>query len=62
MESRYEFVVNTHLDPLVGHLQRLQLEAKMKEFAYVKDLKRIVLEVIQLCMGCQQMRDVPLSK
>ena len=62
MKSRYQYVVNTHLDPLVGHLQRFQLEEKVKKFAYVKHLKKVILEVIQLCMRCQQTRDVPLSK
>ena len=50
MDLRYDFVASTQLDPLVGHLQRLQLKSKIKIFVYVKDLKRIILELIKLCM------------
>lgn len=53
-EYRHEYVANTHIDPIIGHMQKYNLTKRINNFAFVQQLDKIVSEVIQHCANCQQ--------
>lgn len=55
-ECRLAYVANTHIDPLIGHLHKYNLMQRISNFAHIKELDKIVTEVIQNCARFLQNR------
>ena len=53
-DCRYSYVANTHIDPILGHMQKYSLTQRISNFAFVQQLDKITTEEIKHCARCQQ--------